>query len=152
VVVVLRGLVGVEPQVLEQGDIPVLERFDRLLGSRADRVVREHDGLAQQLAEPLRHRSEAVLRVGRALRPPEVRDDDDARTGMDQRVDRRHRRTDAAVVGDLVVLERHVQVAADQDALALQLTERLEGAERHRGSGSQSFEPTNSVMSTRRLE
>ena len=43
-------------------------------GAVADRVARERHRLAEQLAEPLGDRREAVLRVGRALGAAEVRD------------------------------------------------------------------------------
>jgi hypothetical protein len=155
VILVLRGLVRVEAQVLEQRDIPVPERLHGLLGGLADGVLREHHRPSQQIAQSLGHRRKAVLRVGSTVGPAEVRDHDDAGTRVDEGVDRRDGRPDAAVIGDLVVLQRHIEVAADHDALAPQVTEfwnRAQGHQDARPSGRYSFEPTYSVMSTRRLE
>ena len=54
-----------------------------------------------------------------ALRPPEVRAEDELRrVALEQELERRQRRADPRVVGDAAVLERHVEVDADEDALA----------------------------------
>ena len=64
-------------------------------------------------------RPQAHLRIRLALRPSEVRrQDDDARAVVQCVGDRRQRRGDAGVVADHAVLERHVEVDADEDALA----------------------------------
>ena len=53
-----------------------------------------------------------------ALRPAEVRADADRRgAALEQQLERRQRRADARVVGDGAVLERDVQVGADEDDL-----------------------------------
>ena len=67
----------------------------------------------------LRDGRERELRVGSALGPAQVRGDDDLGAGVGQRLQRRHRRDDAARVGDVaVVVERDVQVRAHQHAAA----------------------------------
>ena len=76
-------------------------------------------------------RCEAVLRVGRAVGAPEVRADDDAGALIDEGVERGQRRTHAAVVRDDAVLQRNVEVTADDDALAGERTQRIEGAQSH---------------------
>jgi len=51
-----------------------------------------------------------------------VGDDDDTRAGLGQGLDGGDGRADAAVVGDVPgVVERDVEVAADEDALAAKL-------------------------------
>ena len=123
----LGGLARVEADVLEQGDLAVLQRGDGRLGGLADDVRRERDGLAEQLAEAGGDGRERVLVLGRALGAAEVRGHDDARAGVEQRLERRERRADAAVVGDRRAVERHVEVGADQHALAAQVAEVLDG-------------------------
>src|SRR4029078_12258126 len=56
------------------------------------------------------------------LRAAEVRADGDLRdVAIEQEPDRRHGRADPLVVGDRSVLERHVEIRANEDALAADL-------------------------------
>ena len=77
--VVLGGLAGVEPDVLQQGDVAVAEAGDDAPGVLADGVRGQGDVLAQQLAEPRGDRGEGVLRVRGALGTAQVRGEDDLR-------------------------------------------------------------------------
>jgi hypothetical protein len=52
---------------------------------------------------------------------------DHARTGGEQRLERREGRAHAAVVRDGGAVERHVEVGADEHALAAQVAEVLDG-------------------------
>ena len=113
----LRRLPRVETQILEEGDVTVPQPVDGGLRRVPNGVAREHDGAAEELTQPLRDRREAVLRIRDAIRPAEMRDNDDAGTRMDELVERRERGPDAPVVGDDLTVERHVEVAADDDAL-----------------------------------
>ena len=88
---------------------------------------RERDGLAEQLAEAGRDGRERVLVLRRTLRAAEVGGDDDACAGGEQRLQRRQGGADAAVVGDGRAVERHVEVGADEHALAAQVAEVLDG-------------------------
>ena len=65
-----------------------------------------------------RHRPQRGLRVA-PLRPAQVRAEDQPRAALEQQLDRGQRRADARVVGDLAVLERHVEVDPGEHALAL---------------------------------
>ena len=94
---IVRRLAGVEARVLEH----------------LDPLVR------QERAQPLAHRLDPERGI-LALRPAEVRADADAgRAALEQQLERRQRRPDARVVGDPPVLERDVQVGADEDGLAV---------------------------------
>jgi hypothetical protein len=115
---ILRGLGRGEAQVLEDGDLPVLECGDRGESLVPNRLGDEADALAEQLAEPLRDWPEAVLGGDLAVGAPEVADHDHARALVYQGVERRQRRSDPAVVGDAAVLERDVEVTADDDSPA----------------------------------
>ena len=74
---------------------------------------------AEQLRQPHRHRRQRQLRRRLALLgPAEVRHQHDARARRERLLDRRQRGADARVAGDDAVLDRHVEVLADQHALA----------------------------------
>ena len=72
---------------------------------------------------------DGVLRVRLPLGPAEVRAGDDRRALLLQPPQRRHRGADAEVVGDAAVLERHVEVAADEDAPAVDRRQVLQGGD-----------------------
>jgi len=122
----LGGLASVEPDVLEEGDLPVLQRGDRGPGGLTDQVPGEGDLGAEQLAEAPGHGTERVLGVRSALRTSEVGHDDDACPLVDQRLQRRQRGPDAPVVRDGLAVERHVEVGSDEHALAAQVAEGLD--------------------------
>ena len=90
-----------------------LARVEARVLEHADALVR------QQLAQPLRDRRDAE-RVVDALRPAEMRADVELRRRpvSSRSCEGRQRRADARVVGDRSVLERDIQVRADQDDLA----------------------------------
>jgi hypothetical protein len=147
---ILRRLLRVEAEVLEQDDVAILQRLDGRVSLEAHRVAGEGDGRAEQLAQPHRDRRQAVAGIGCAVGTAEVRDGDDSRTGSGQLLNGAERRADATVVGDAAVIEGDVQVAADDDPLALKVSQRFDRAKRH-GRGYRRS-ATYSVMSTRRLE
>lgn len=132
----LGGLARVEPHVLQEGDLAVGQRLDRGLRGRADEVLRERDVLAEQLAQAGGDGRQGVLRVRRALGAAQVGQDDDARTGVGQPRQRGQGGADAAVVGDLRTVEGHVEVGADQDALAAQVAEGVDGLHELSRSGT----------------
>jgi len=82
-----------------------------------DHVSCQLDVGAEQLAQPLGGRGEAVLRVGQALRTAQVGQYHDLRAGLDQTGQRRKRGANAPVVGDDVAVERDIEITANQDAL-----------------------------------
>ena len=118
-VVLLLALV--EAQVLEHGDLPGQQRSDRALRRLADAVGREDDGMAEQLAQLVRHGLQAELGIGAALGPAEMRDHDDARAASGQVLQARDEPLEPRRVGDLAVRHGHVEIGADDDALALQI-------------------------------
>jgi hypothetical protein len=60
-----------------------------------------------------------------------MRDDDHFGPAVDESVDRRQRGADATVIGDRAVLQRDVEVAAEDDGLAGEVAERVDGAKAH---------------------
>ena len=146
--VVLALLARVEAQVLEQRDVAVAEPVDGRPGAVADRVGRELDRPAEHLGQPLGDRGEAVLLHRLALGPAQVRAHDHAGAAVGEVGDRRRAGPDPAVVGDRAAVQRHVEVRADEDPLAAEVSEVVDSLH---GAG-QSDEPTSDTRSTRRLE
>ena len=114
----LGRLPRIEAQVLQHDDVAVPCRPDRGLGAVPHGVGGEGDLAAEDLPEAGRDRCQGVLVLGRALRAAEVGAHDDSRTRLGQRLDRGSGRTDATVVGDGVPVEGHIEVGADEHALA----------------------------------
>ncbi len=129
--VILRRLTRVEAEVLDHRDVAVLQSRDGVAGGLPHRVTGEGDGLAEQLRQSLGDRRQAVLRVGRPIRAPEVRADHDASALVDEGVERGEGCPHTAIVRDDAVLQGDVQITADDDALACERTQRIEGAQSH---------------------
>ena len=116
--VVLR-LALLVADVLEHHDVPV---------GHVVEVARELDGLAQQLLQAVGRGPQRELRLA-VLRAPEVRGEHEPRVLVAQLAQRRQRRPDAGVVGDVALLvERDVEVHADEHALAgdVEIVERAQ--------------------------
>src|SRR5699024_1084071 len=95
------------------------------------------------------HRLERELLVRLPLGPPQVGADDHPGTGRGQLLDGRYRGAYPPVVGDrAAVVQRYVQVAADQHPTAGQVAEVGDGLH----AAAQSLLPTRVVRSTSRLE
>ena len=93
----------------------------RLAGQKARVLEHANAVIGQELREPGRDRRDRERGID-ALRTAQVRAHDDlGRAALEQELERRQRRADPRVVGDATVLERHVEVAADEDALSLDL-------------------------------
>ena len=71
-------LFGMKPQVLEQDHASVGRTADRRLRRGADAVLGERHRPVQQFGQPCGDRPQAHLRIRLALRPPEMRRQDDA--------------------------------------------------------------------------
>lgn len=117
--VVLRRLTGVEAEVLDDGDLAGLQTVHRVVGGGADGVLGERDRLAEELGEALGGRQQRERRVRCSLGAAQVGGDDHLGASVGQGLDGGQDGADAAVVGDLAVGERHVEVGADEDPLAL---------------------------------
>ena len=144
---VVALLADVEAHVLEQADAAVTERIADRPGRVAQVVANERHLTTEQLGETLGDRGEGLALVELAFgRTPEVGHHHDAGAGLDRVLQRRQRGADALVGGDPPVLERHVQVLADEQPLP---GERLLGQKSH---ASQPACMAASVVSSMRLE
>ena len=144
------SLARVEAQVLEQRDVAVAEPVDGGLRARRRRCrwrTRPAGRAARRAAAATGAR--VYSSTGSPFGPAEVRADDDPRAAVGEVGDGRRAGPDPAVVGDRRAVERHVEVGADEDALAAQVAEVVDGL--HVRS-RQSDWPTSFTRSTRRLE
>ena len=116
---------GVEAQIFKQQHLAGFELARHLLGHFANAVGRKGhvDGLAEflveQLAQPVDHRAQRILRIRLALGAAEVRSQNDLGLVPEGVIDGGQRGHDAGVVGDgrAVFSERHVEVDADEHPL-----------------------------------
>ena len=114
-------LLLVEARVLEEEHVAVGHLADARGDAVADAVRRHHDVLAEQLRQARSHGAERELVLGAVLRAAQVGRQQHLRALLHEVLDGRHRRADARVVRDRLAVERHIQVAAHQDDLALQI-------------------------------
>ena len=77
-------------------------------------------GRPSSCRQMLGDRLQAELRLRLALRPAEMRREDHRRAVIERVGDRRQRRANAGVVGDPAVLDRDVEVDADEHAPAVE--------------------------------
>ena len=132
----------------------------RIVGclTRIEAEVLEQLDARRELFEPDAHRIHRELGVRLALRATEVAGGDHRGTALGEPLDGRERRPDPEVVDDHAVVERHVEVGADEDPFAVETSERrLEVLQRRDGGVAHdaqrlTFEPVNIVRSTRRFE
>jgi hypothetical protein len=114
----------VEAEVLEQHHIAVLHGGHGAGRGRIDAVLaREGDAarcrIAEKFGQSRGDRPQRERRLEAAPgRPAEVAREDRPAAAFEDRADRRQGRANAAIVGDSPVVERHVEVDADEDPLA----------------------------------
>ena len=118
---VVLGLAFVESEVLEQQSPAIGHSVGSRRRIASHRLLAKNDVRAEVLAEFLRHRAEAHLGNGLAFGASQMRGEDQARAGAERFLERRQRGADARVVLDDAVLERHVEIGADEDPLATDL-------------------------------
>ena len=114
----------------------VLEQYDFAGGdikTAVDPIADHSHRLAQLCGHDLGHRLERVfLGIHAFFGTAQVRSHHYLGTGLEAELDGRHRCRDAGIGGDLAILDRNVEVGADEDAFASQI-EIGKTLERHRG-------------------
>ena len=117
---------GVEAQVLEQQRLALFQLRRDFLGFRADALGTEADVLAarqflvEQHAQPLGHRLQTHLGIGLALGPAQVRSQNQARPVAQRIFDGGQGFADAGIVHDAPVFQRHVEIDAHENAVAVE--------------------------------
>ena len=129
----VRRAEGVVHVGVEAVDEPGHEGRVVALLARVEAQVLEQLDPGRQLGEPGADRRHRVALVGRALGPAEVGRGDDRGALLLQPLDGGQRGADAEVVGDGPVLDRHVEVGAEQDAPAVERREVLQGGDAEGG-------------------
>ena len=115
---------GVKAQVLEEHDFRsarLVRVGDRALCFAADAIGREQHGLADKLRQPIRDRPQAHLGIWLAFRPAQMAREHDRAPVIERVLNRRQRLADPRVVADATRFEGHVEIDADEDALALEV-------------------------------
>ncbi len=115
---------GVEAQVFEQQHFA--GRGLHGFHFRPDAIGRHLHRAAEQFAQARRHRLQTHFRIRLAFGPPEVGRQDDAGAVFERVLNGGQRRLDALVAGDfhvapLILLERHIEIHADEDPLPVQI-------------------------------
>src|SRR5688572_12728862 len=114
-----------EPRVLEQQELARRQCARCFLRFVRIRRLDEMNLLLDQMFEAFRDRLQRILRVGLALGPSEVRQDDRACAAIEQHSKSRQRSAYTRVVRDLeILIERNVEVCAQECALAVKLVPR----------------------------
>src|SRR5438270_21460 len=109
-------------QVLQQDDpIACLRGANRIRRGLPGAVVAEHHRHAEQLRQPLDDGAKAEFRIRLSLRPSKMAGEDDDRAMIECVLDRWKRCANASVVANDTVLERHVEVDADEHTLTVEL-------------------------------
>jgi len=111
-------LLGVKAEVLEKQRLTWPEALDGIFRADTEGVAGHRDVAAHEAAQDLADRPQAQAVLDLSVRSTEMARQDDLGALGQEGVDRRDRRTDPRVVGDLAVGERDVEVDTDEDALA----------------------------------
>jgi hypothetical protein len=111
-------LLRVEAQVLQEQGLAGAEAAHGVLGARPEGIARAGDVEPEERREPLGDGAQPQAVQDLAVGAAEVAREDHPRALVQEVPDRGNGRPDPGVVLDLPVLERHVEVDADEDALA----------------------------------
>ena len=128
---VVLFLFGMEADVFEKKDIAVGERLALRFWDGADAIRGETNGLADQSFELLGGRKKRILGIRTAFGPPQMRSEDQACAFLNGQAQGGDSFTNAGIVGDHAVLERDVEVHANEYALAAEF-EIVDGEFVHR--------------------
>ncbi len=107
-----------EAGILEQQHFAVVQFGNGVGGLVADAVGSEIDALVEDLLDGGGDRLQRHVGDGLALRPAEMREQNDFRALLGEFANGRRHALDAGGVGHLAVLDRHVQIDAHENALA----------------------------------
>ena len=123
---VLRGLLRVETNVLKQHNVAIVHGGDLGLSVLAVGVLGQRHVGAEQLAEAGGNRGQAQLRNDLAFRAAKVGHEDDLGAFFAQGLDGRQSSLDSTVIGDGGAVQRNIEISANQNALALEISKVLE--------------------------
>jgi hypothetical protein len=119
--VVVLLFLRVKAQIFEQQHVAVFKRVNFRPRRLARAVFRKRDFTPQQLREMRGDGAEAVFLHALALRPAQVRSENHARALLRSILNRRQRAAYARIVFHHALLQRHVEVNANENALPFQV-------------------------------
>eukprot|EP00968_Pinguiococcus_pyrenoidosus_P000792 scaffold47_cov258-Pinguiococcus_pyrenoidosus.AAC.119 len=115
------GLLRVEADVLQEDAVAVGHTLNHGLDFIAHAVRSHLHFLLEQLGQAASHGSQAELVLGSVLGAAEVGRKGDLGTLLHEGLDGRHGGADAGVIGDGLAVQGHVEVAANEHRLALEV-------------------------------
>src|ERR1700745_1961054 len=110
-----------EAEVFQRQHFAVAQGFALPFRAWTDAIEGKCHGLAEEFFQLLGGGPQRILGIGTTLWTAKVRGENEARTLLDGEAQRREGFADARVIGDDRVLERNVEVDADEDAFAFQI-------------------------------
>jgi hypothetical protein len=117
----MRRPAAAKPEVFQKQDLSGAEPLCERAGLGPDAVGREGHGLTQPRGHPLGDGGQGVLRIPRSLGAPKMRGENDCGAGAERMTNGGQDRSQTRVVADRSVLERSVEVGAQEEALAREL-------------------------------
>ncbi|EGE56036.1 hypothetical protein RHECNPAF_770084 [Rhizobium etli CNPAF512] len=126
-------LAFVEARVFQKQDITVIHRGDGGGGGLAGAVGRRRHGVIEHFLDGGGNQRQRQIRRRAVLRSAEMGEQDHLGALLGQFEDRRRHTLDARRIGDLAILDRNVEVDADEHALAADVGEIVEGLECRHG-------------------
>ena len=125
---IIRFFAGMKARVFQHQYLSRRERLDRRFGFRANAIFGKRDWLSAKICQFCRDRAKAVFQIRFAIRPAEMRKDDDFRAGLDEFIQRRQQPFQPRGIGYAAVFHWHVEVRAQKHGFAVQ-GEIIEGQE-----------------------
>ena len=117
---IVRLLLRLEPNVLQQSDVAILHMVDDLLGHVANRVVAENDRVMNERVQIIADRAKRIFFHALPLRAAKMRHQNRFRAVLAQVVDRRQALPNPCVISDpdlaATGLDWHVEVHSHQHA------------------------------------
>ena len=116
-----------EAHVLEQKEFARSQAANGIVSTNAERIASRRHIDANKLRQSLRCGSQTQAVYNATIWSAKVRHDHDRRATIEKRLDGWNGGTDAGVINDLSIGERHIEVNAQQHALPLHV-ELTDGA------------------------
>ena len=107
-----------EAEIFEHGDIAILKRPDGRRSCLPDAIGAKRYVTAKQPLQRLGNRLQREIGLRATFRPAEVRDDDDLGAAVRERLETGHDALEPRRIRDLAVLDRHIEIGADDHALS----------------------------------
>ena len=107
-----------EANIFEHQNFAVAQGFALAFRSRSDAIQSKGHGLAEQFFQFFGGRPKRIFQIRAAFGPAEMRSENEAATFLDGQAKSRESFADARVIGDDAILERNVEVHADENAFA----------------------------------